>query len=177
MANVCVDSNTFFIFMLINILIIFYCLYQSTASTKDQIEKILDQKLSESIDDNNTENKSQNITPQNIPQQNISQNLPYENKIPIFIPTRGEPTEFYIVGFLSDKKNSDHIMKLYERHLYNGRYEYCTDHHINQTIRIPLPTHNYEQLTDGDIIRIPGYNGKFIVHIYPRDTPRYLGVY
>ena len=66
------------------------------------------------------------------------------------------------------------MMKLFERHLYSGKYEYCTTHHIDINIKIPIYTKNYYQLCEGDRVRVSGYKGKFIVHLYPQETPRYI---
>ena len=189
MEKVCFNSNTFALVLIINVAIILWSLYQVyireserhfaiiqenyaktevNQQTLQQIENIIDQKMT-------TLGRSEIDRPEILPPPGL-RNPRYDERFitPVYTPTRGHPGDFYIVGYLSNSKNSDQMLKLLERYLYSNRYEYCTTHHLDQTIRIPIYTHNYEQLTDGDQVKVPGYKGKFKVHIYPRDGPLFV---
>ena len=64
------------------------------------------------------------------------------------------------------------MMKLLERYLYSGRYEYCTIHHLDPEIKIPIYVKNYQQLSTGDKVEVPGYKSKFKVYIYDKEPFR-----
>lgn len=93
---------------------------------------------------------------------------------PVYTPTRGEPSDYYTIGYLSHEKDSDLMMKLLESHLYSGRYQYYTTHHLDPSIKIPLHVRHDERLSTGDLVEVPGYKGKFKVHIYEIEPFRYL---
>lgn len=167
--NICFNTNTFTLILLINIGLIVWSLYQ--VYNKDL--EILQTREESNRTGEATLNQIESIIENKMAQNREATNFPAD-VTPVYTPTRGEPTDFYVVGYLSREKDPDRMVKLFERYLYRGRYEYCTENHINPTIRIPIYNHNYEQLTDGDHIKVPGYKGTFKVFIYPRDTPSFI---
>lgn len=189
-AQVCFNSNTFLLFLAVNIAIIAWSLYRTyqqglenqalreeygNAQRNVTIAKIKAQ--TEQAEKEAALNQIENIIDRRIRQDNgvnginavaESQTCPSARYgIPINTPTRGEPSDFYVVGYIYRKRDPDRTMKLLERYLYHDKYEYCTLHHNDPAIKIPVYTHNYYQLTDGDRVRVQGYKGSFKVSIYP----------
>lgn len=191
-GQVCFRSDTFILFMIINLGLIFwslYRLYQESLEKQSLQTKssLLEEKgaLAESQAEKERLEKEMALNQiENILEQKMQNGLRIppgpesgpgpQFGLPVYTPTRGEPTDFYVVGYLSQRKDPDHMMKLLERYLQSNRYEYCTTHHLDPTIRIPIYTRNYEQLSDGDIIKVPGYKGKFRVFIYQGGTFRMI---
>lgn len=92
------------------------------------------------------------------------------------IPTQGYRPSYQIMGYLNNKKEGpDRMLKLYGRRVDTYRYEYYAMHHDDPTLKIPLhKTNGDRELFDGDTVKVPGYMGKFKVHLYDYEAPTYI---
>jgi len=164
-AQICFNTSTFILFFMLNIAIIVWALFSSYQQgienreqscmhdknqTLSQIEQIIDNRLQQSLESTQPPPPEEFLPP----------------PPPLWVPTRGIPSDFYVIGYVYRQNKPKHTMKLLERYLYSGRYEYCVLHHENPTIKIPVYTHNYEQLSDADKVKIQGYKGEFTCAIF-----------
>ena len=116
----------------------------------------------------------------------------------INIRTRGEPEDYQQVGVLrrsggyqtdgkddtviSGMSHAANLLSLYGRQTYPGsnRWEYFYKSGDNKIvlnrdgIKCAGDTSNCREISDGDSINIPEFNGDFTVSIHPFDSPRYL---
>lgn len=116
----------------------------------------------------------------------------------INIRTRGEPEDYQQVGVLrrsggfqtngkddtviSGMSHAANILSLYGRQTYPGsnRWEYFYRSGDNKIILNKDGTScsgdnsNCKEVSDGDVLNLPEFNGDFTVSIYPYNSPRYL---
>lgn len=115
--------------------------------------------------------------------------------VPINIPSRGFGGGFQQVGNLykeeiadPDKQignnNEPVILPLYGRPIYNGstKWSYYTTNDKMAMVKLKLESKGQkcdtntgcDEIYDGDMIKVPPYNGLFKVSIYDFDKPRYI---
>lgn len=94
--------------------------------------------------------------------------------MPVNLPTRGQPTDFYVVGYLFKPKKPNQMLQLFEKYWGSSRYEYITYNHNNPNITLPVYNHNWDQLTDGDCVKVQGYKGLYTVALYPSPLYNFL---
>lgn len=103
----------------------------------------------------------------------------------INIPTQGYLPSYQQMGYLTvtkEGKKSDSegtpdpnkMLKLFGRRIDSYRYEYYVIHHIDESLKIPLPTQGDRELMEGDEIQVPGYPGTYKIHLYKFEGPRYI---
>jgi hypothetical protein len=104
-------------------------------------------------------------------------NMGYVNDL-INYPTRGYPENYQMLGMLS--RNSDEqFIQLYGRPTFPGSNQweyYCRLEKNGFVNKIPIQSKNGKEITDGDIIKVPGMDsskGEFKVSLYNYNTPRY----
>jgi hypothetical protein len=88
--------------------------------------------------------------------------------------TQGYYSGNQLMGYLTVEGDPDKMLKLFGRRTDRQRYEYYTMHHNDQQIKIPIKNRGDQELIEGDDIKVPGYDDKFIVNLYQYETPRYL---
>ena len=183
--KICLPSDVFYLLMLVNIAIILFSLYQfynqriNTTASQNQALFLQQQENNALLRANQAELAQQLTELSHNNDTGVTQQFPGEHintvqgfKVPVYTPTRGEPTDYYVVGYLSKHNKPDKMLRLLERYSGSSRYDYQTIHHIDQGIRIPVLNHNYQQLSDGDLVIVPGYKGKYRVNIYDREAFR-----
>ena len=120
---------------------------------------------------------------------------PGSKGLPINIETRGSGGDFQQVGILfkdaiqDDEKvpgnNTDsNVLPLYGKQTYRGsnRWLYYTATDKFQPIKIPISINGFDctddrgcdEISDGQDITVPSYNGSFKVKTYQFDKPRYI---
>ena len=116
----------------------------------------------------------------------------------INIRTRGEPEEYQQVGVLrrsggyqtegkddtviSGMSHAANLLGLYGRQTYPGsnRWEYFYKSGENKIVfkkdgsSCSGDNSNCREISNGDVLNLPEFNGEFTVSIYPYDSPRYL---
>jgi len=70
-------------------------------------------------------------------------------------------------------RNPEYMLRLYGRQIDSNRYEYYTTNHWDPQIKISLHVPRDDQLTDGDLVRVPGY-GQYRVVTYQPAYPGYI---
>lgn len=119
--------------------------------------------------------------PPPMPPNNPIANIPLPNTrpgafgMPVNLPTRGQPTDFYVVGYLFKEKRPNQMLQLFEKYWGSSRYEYITYNHNNPNITLPVYNNNWNQLTDGDCVKVQGYKGLYTVALYPSPLYNFLG--
>jgi hypothetical protein len=143
MDKLCLDNSAFYLLVFVNVIFIMGCLYMTWANIKMEpsgtISSYIDDKLNQPV----------LLPPQ--PLANIN--------------TRGAPI-LEVVGYLSSTSDSNKMMKLVQKNLHGGRYEYYTNHHVDYSLILPVNNPKYEQLADGDLVTVQSYTDKFIVNLY-----------
>ena len=107
--------------------------------------------------------------------------------IPINIKTRGDIPNYQQVGALYQENSDDNSRKvfpLYGKPTYPGsrRWLYYTGNDNFSAVKLPIDNkgrscqddQGCEEINDGDLIDVIGYNNKFKVNIYNLDKPRYI---
>jgi hypothetical protein len=115
--------------------------------------------------------------------------------IPVNIPSRGPFQSYQQVGILSKENivdpdkmpgnnNESNILPLFGRPTYTGsnRWNYYTTSDKFQSVKLPINIDGRkctddlgcDELREGDMVKIPSYNGRFKVEIYDFDKPRYI---
>lgn len=106
---------------------------------------------------------------------------------PINIPTRGFVPKWNQVGILHSlnrNREQNHILQLFGKQTYPGssKWNYFASSDGYQSIKLPIiykgkkATYEYgcEELTEGDIVRVPAYGQRFRVNLYELNTPSYI---
>tara|TARA_Y100000816_G_C26092800_1_gene577786 strand:+ start:233 stop:880 length:648 start_codon:yes stop_codon:yes gene_type:complete len=105
--------------------------------------------------------------------------------IPINISTQAIDTNYRQMGILTRKNNSDEtILPLMGRPLFTNRdkWQFYTMNDKNNAIKLPIVhngrscTNEYgcDNLYNGDVVRVQGYNDDFNVTVYDNAVMRYL---
>jgi hypothetical protein len=107
--------------------------------------------------------------------------------IPINIPTRGESGHYQQVGalYMEGESNSEKkILPLFGKPTYPGsrQWLYYTGTDNFPSVKLPVENksrscqgdHGCQEITEGDQVKVTGYNGEFKVSVYQLDKPRYL---
>ena len=118
-----------------------------------------------------------------------------KNSLPINIPTRGDGGNFQQVGIIYKNDISDDntkpgnntdsaILPLFGKPTYDrsSQWNYYTSTDKQGQVKIPLTIsgsnctddRGCKELSDGDNIDVPAYNGSFKVNIYKMDSPKYI---
>ncbi len=108
-------------------------------------------------------------------------------RVPINIATQGEPTGFQQVGILIQQDgtgNNQTKLPLYGEQIYprsrEWRYYVGSDNYQSVKLglsyqgRDSMDRHGIQELYDGSIVDVQGYDSKFVVSMYKLDTPKYL---
>jgi hypothetical protein len=117
--------------------------------------------------------------------------------IPINIETRESGGEFQQIGILTKNtidndaqipgNNTDsNILPLYGKQLYRGsnKWFYYTETDKYKAVKLPIIINNFDctddqgcpEISDGDSVLIPAYNGSFVVKLYKFNKPRYIPI-
>lgn len=87
--------------------------------------------------------------------------------VPVPVPTtvfsRGLPSKYIQIGYLSRRSRRARLLPLYGSRLYRGAYDYYT---YVDDIALPLTTYGYAELSHGSYINVPGYHGRYLVNLY-----------
>lgn len=107
----------------------------------------------------------------------------------INIPTQGYLPSYQQMGYLSvtrgetkkndppeqeEKADPNRMLKLFGRRFDSHRYEYYVIHHLDESLKIPIPNKGDKELMEGDSLQVPGYPGTYKVHLYNFEGPRYI---
>lgn len=113
--------------------------------------------------------RSYALTRRSIPQRN-------GNKIPINIPTQGEPTSFQKIGVLTNNSNDpdNARLPLFGRPKYPGSNDY--DYYVMDGSRNgnKIAIETKKELDTDDEIEVPSFNGSYKVNLYSYDQPKYI---
>ena len=104
--------------------------------------------------------------------------------IPINVRTQGYNTNYSQVGILTRKNGSETILPLMGRALHTNRnkWQYYTMSDKNNSVKLPVSkngksaTQEYgvDELYNGDVVYVEGYNDAFNVTIYDNNQPQYI---
>jgi len=115
--------------------------------------------------------------------------------IPINVPTRGETGSFQQIGALYKEtvesedmapgNNTDSVvLALFGKQTYprSQKWTYYTSSDRNHQVKMPLSNkgrkcdsqYGCEEISNDDLITVPGYNGVFRAVIYDYDAPKYI---
>lgn len=115
--------------------------------------------------------------------------------IPINVPTRGESGSFQQIGALYKEtvesedmtpgNNTDSVvLALFGKQTYprSQKWTYYTSSDRNHQVKMPLSNkgkkcdsqYGCEEISNDDLITVPGYNGVFRAVIYDYDAPKYI---
>lgn len=106
--------------------------------------------------------------------------------VPINIPTRGQSTGYQQVGVLIENTNFDNkkMLPLFGEQTYPGsrQWKYYTSSDGYQSVKLPVFNKNRncqdrfgcDEIWDGNIVSVKGYNSEFKATIYKQDAPIYL---
>jgi hypothetical protein len=115
--------------------------------------------------------------------------------IPINVPTRGEVGSFQQIGALYKEtvesedmtpgNNTDSVvLALFGKQTYprSQKWTYYTSSDRNHQVKMPLSNkgkkcdsqYGCEEISNDDLITVPGYNGVFRAVIYDYDAPKYI---
>lgn len=107
-------------------------------------------------------------------------------KIPINISTRSIDSTYRQMGILKSQNGNTKILPLMGRPLFPSRdkWNYYTISETNNMIKLPISfkqkscTNEYgcDNLYNGDVVYVEGYDETFIATIYDNDTYRYIPV-
>ena len=111
----------------------------------------------------------------------------HNNRIPINIATRGEPSQFQQVGVLIQEDGSGNNqvkLPLFGQQLYprSREWRYYTGSDGYQSVKLSLKhngrdsmdEHGCSELYNGNTVDIDGYDSKFKVTVYKLDAPKYI---
>lgn len=182
MSQVCFDSSTFYLVVLIGIIVMAYTLVQPSwqplkeepvRDPKDDLDaRLMDQlRMGLIIDQSRRQDLERFMHPLTPPIRRGIGNL--GSIVPIGVPTRGEYGPFHMMGYLHNNADTDQAMPLMGRRIHSNQYEYYTFHHNNPTIKIPIKI--TKEIQDGENLTITSYPGAtFRAAIYDIDLPRYV---
>ena len=115
--------------------------------------------------------------------------------IPINISTRGDGGDYQQVGILykdsvideekAPGNNTDaNVLPLFGKPVYRGasRYNYYTATDKYHQVKVPITLNNTDctddrgcdEISNNDVVPVPGYNANFKAQIYKFDKPRYI---
>ena len=104
--------------------------------------------------------------------------------LPINIPTRGPPVPFRQLGILTRTNGDETILPLMGRPLYSNRskWKYYTMTDKNNSVKVPISkngrscTQEYgcDELMNGDILYVEGYEDTFKATIYDNEHFNYI---
>lgn len=107
--------------------------------------------------------------------------------IPINIPTRGHSTGYQQVGVLIQEDgtgNNQKMLPLYGEQTYPGsrQWKYYTGSDGYQSVKLPVQngnkdcqdTYGCDEIYEGNIVGVKGYDSQFKANIYKLDAPKYL---
>ena len=115
--------------------------------------------------------------------------------MPINISTRGDGGDYQQVGILykdsvideekAPGNNTDaNVLPLFGKPVYRGasRYNYYTATDKYHQVKVPLTLNNTDctddrgcdEISNDDVVPVPGYNANFKAQIYKFDKPRYI---
>lgn len=178
----CIENMTLFILMVIFILIIYIMVSMNkTSYTNSQSTQSHTLPNIVIVSPNNLSGQDKFNNPFNPPTQNVG--------IPVNMRTRGEPSEYQQIGILTRTNNSsnDLILPLFGRRIMNGRdkWQYYTVSGTgNLNTRLPVSVsgksctgeYGCDNMNNGDIIYVEGYNDTFIATIYENNLLQYIPV-
>ena len=106
--------------------------------------------------------------------------------VPINIPTRGQSTGYQQVGALIENTDIENkkMLPLFGEQTYPGsrQWKYYTSSNGYQSVKLPVFNKNRncqdrfgcDEIWDGNIVTVKGYNNEFKATIYKQDAPIYL---
>ena len=104
--------------------------------------------------------------------------------VPINVKTRGYDDSYRQAGILTRNGEKETILPLMGRPLHSnrGKWQYYTMNDKNNAIKLPVSkngkscTSEYgcDDLFNGDVVYVEGYNDAFKVTIYENSQPRYI---
>lgn len=160
MNQICFNSTTFYIVIMIGLAIMTYTISSIYIDLKIKNVKQRHRYHGRQID------LERMIHPMTPPMRR-------ENVIPINIPSRGEYGSFHMMGYLHNTADPKQTMPLMGRRIHSNQYEYYTFHHYNPIIKIPIKIN--KEINDGEKVSISTYPGvNFTASLYDTDIPRYL---
>ena len=180
MAGICFDSTTFSLYCVAVLSIIGYLLWktytQSPAQTVNRYNVTVN-KVQEGYQGNSHFHHPLNPDNPRVPPHRVDDTLfrapnPQFIDTPVPIPVHGYSDGlFNRMGVLYHNTNEEYRLPLFGRrdypHSRDYRY-YILDHTIHEN-KIELDCKDF--LNDGDTVHVPGYPGKFTVHLYDIDFP------
>jgi hypothetical protein len=104
--------------------------------------------------------------------------------IPINIPTQGKRTEWRQIGILTRENGEETILPLMGRPLYSNRqkWQFYSMSDKNNSVKLPISKngrscsadHGCDEIFNGDMVYIEGYNDSFKATIYENNVPEYI---
>jgi len=178
MPGICFDSTSFLLYITVTLAIMGYLLWKTYQKSNTHIS------ITNVPNVPSVPNVSEGYhAPPNFPE---SPNMPpyreadvafrtpnthfMDHRIPIPVAPYDDGM-FNRMGILYHNTNEEYRLPLYGRRDYfnRGNYlYYVIDHTINQN-KVALDVKDF--LNDGDQVNVPGYPGKFTVHLYDVDFP------
>lgn len=200
-AQVCFDSTTFYVTLIISSAIFVYCLLNTSTSTSaaPTASRLKGQPVLVSALPAPLASRP-SLPPSRYAFQNNYENYVDDSRDfetrrffqPMMPPLRRGPLNlgpggnntrrygygvFNQMGFLHNPDNEDQAMPLMGRRLHSQQFEYYTFHHNNPDIKIPIKITGDKEISDGEAVNLDSYgNGgrAFRAKIYELDTPRYV---
>ena len=195
----CIENYTLFLVILISLIILYYIYnkFNNKINKYDELNtksKNLDLESNFNSLINNlkipknyiTNNDDIYTNPYNPPlrNNNIFINNDNTNKIPINIPTQSIETSYRQIGILTRTNGDETILPLMGKPLFTNRdkWNFYTMTDKNNSIKLPISfkkkscTSEYgcDNLNNGDMVFVEGYNDAFKVTSYDNNTMRYI---
>ena len=114
----------------------------------------------------------------------MTNDIPDNQKVPINISTRAVDVNYRQVGILTRENGKETILPLMGRPLYTNRdkWQFYTLSDQNNSIKLPITfkgkscTNEYgcDNLYNGDVVYVEGYNDAFKVTSYDNNTMKYI---
>lgn len=190
MATICFDEQTFYLFVLICLMIIGYVLYtihyQQLKRFQDEVTATQSDKILEhqrqmaglqqtAFEMQNTEDRHRIFNPLVPPVRRGPLSLTGARYgAPINTPTRGEYGSFQAVGYLKNPDDPKHRLTLMGRRIHSNKYEYYAFDYNDPTNKIKVETHGDEEVYDGYQLDVDGYSSPFTTTVHQLDHPRYI---
>ena len=105
-------------------------------------------------------------------------------KVPVNVPTQSFDTNYRQIGILTKLNGGDTILPLMGRPLFSNRdkWNFYTMNDKNNMIKLPITFKNKSCTSDigcdnvynGDLVYVEGYNEMFKVTVYDNDVMRYI---
>lgn len=178
---ICIENMTLFILLIIVVLFayLFNMTYNNTNSSTISKDIPTTYPKVVIVSPNNMSSQDQFNNPFNPPTQNVG--------IPVNMRTQGEPSNYQQIGILTRTNNStnDLILPLMGRRIMSGRdkWQYYTvsgNGNLNTKLPISLSgkscTNEYgcDNITNGDIVYVEGYNDTFQTTVYDSNLLQYI---